>query len=40
MHEFNLTRKIIDLVLKTIVGHCAPYDIIKYGIVLCIADNK
>ena len=39
MHEFN-HKKMNDLVVKTIVGHCAPYNIIKYGIVLRIADNE
>jgi len=39
MHEFN-HEKINDLVVKTIAGHCTPYDIIRYGIVLGIEDNE
>ena len=29
-----ITKKNNDLVVETIDGHCAPYDIIKYGIVV------
>ena len=39
MHEFNHKYN-NDLVVKTIVGNCTPFDIVKYGIFVGTEDNE